>query len=70
MAAADSFEISVSIYKISVLQPGVCEDILGSTRKHLTSINMKQRNSLNIEPALTLAFTKILPLIEVLACQN
>jgi hypothetical protein len=43
------------VYKTG-LQRGVCENIL--------------RNRLNLEPALILALTKILPRIEVLACQK
>jgi hypothetical protein len=38
--------------------------------KAYTSIKMKHRNLLNLEPALILALTKIRPLIEVLACQK
>jgi hypothetical protein len=37
-------------------------------RKQLTSIKTKHRNRLNLEPALTLALTKIRPRIEVLTC--
>jgi hypothetical protein len=40
------------------------------TLQHLTSIKMKYRNLLNLEPALILALTKISPRIEVLACQK
>jgi hypothetical protein len=48
----------------------VSEDILGDMRKHLTSVKTKYRNRLNPEPALTLAFMKIHPQIEVLACRK
>jgi hypothetical protein len=60
----------------SGIQPGskrtskLSEDILGGMRKHLTSIKTKHRNRLNPEPSLILAFTKIRPRIEVLACQE
>jgi hypothetical protein len=46
------------------------------TRRHLrgmrklTSIKMKHRIRLNLEPVLILAFTKIRPRIEVLTCRN
>jgi hypothetical protein len=40
------------------------------TRTHLASIKTKQRNRLNLEPALVLALTKIRPRTEVLACQK
>jgi hypothetical protein len=50
--------------------PGVQEDILEGTRKHLRSIKMKHKNLLNLEPALILALTKILSRAEVLACQK
>jgi hypothetical protein len=45
----------------------VRKDILGGTRQNITSIKMKHSNSLNLEPALILAFTKNRRRIEVLA---
>jgi hypothetical protein len=50
--------------------PGLHEDILASTLKHLTSIEMKLRNRLKLEPALILAPTKNRPPIAVLECQK
>jgi hypothetical protein len=49
------------------LLPGVCvllgvqEDILGGIQKHITSIKMKHRNLLNLEPTLIFALAKISP---------
>jgi hypothetical protein len=40
---------------------GLHEDMLTDTPKYLTSIKMKHRNLLNLELALILALTKILP---------
>jgi hypothetical protein len=60
----------VSTVHTNDLQPGVRQDILEGTRKHLTSIKTKHRNRLNLEPALILALTKIRPRIEVLAFQK
>jgi hypothetical protein len=42
----------------ALVPPGVREDISGGRRKYLTSIKMKHRESLNLEPALILALTK------------
>jgi hypothetical protein len=50
--------------------PEIGEEILGGKQKHFTSIKMKLKNLSNIEPALTLALTKILPRTEVLVCQK
>jgi hypothetical protein len=44
-------------------------NILGGMGKHLTSIKMKHRNCLNLEPSQILTPMKIRPQIEVLACQ-
>jgi hypothetical protein len=50
--------------------PGVREDILGDTLKHLTSIKTKHRIRMNFKPALILSLTKIRPGIQLLACQK
>jgi hypothetical protein len=42
----------------------------GGTWKHLTSIKMKHRNCLNLEPALIPTLMKIHPWIDVLACKK
>jgi hypothetical protein len=52
------------------LPSAVLEDILGVTTKYLTSIKTKHRNPLTLGPALILTLMKILPRIEVLACQK
>jgi hypothetical protein len=50
--------------------PRIRVDVLGGTLKLLTSIKTKHRNSLNLEPVLILALTKIHPRIEVLGYQK
>jgi hypothetical protein len=42
----------------------------GGTRRHLTLVETKHRLRLNLEPALILALTKILPRNGVVACQK
>jgi hypothetical protein len=42
----------------------------GGRRKHITSIKMKHRSHLNLEPDLILALTKIRARIKQLACQE
>jgi hypothetical protein len=50
--------------------PLVQKNILGDSRKHLTSIKTKHRNRVDLEPTLILALTMIRLRIEVLACQK
>jgi hypothetical protein len=50
---------ALRMFQVTGHQPGVCEDILGGTRKHLTSIITKHRKCLNLEQALILALMKI-----------
>jgi hypothetical protein len=61
---------SSGLQPVVLVPPGVREDILGSKWKHLTTIETKHRNNLNLEPALILTPAKIRPRIEVLACQK
>jgi hypothetical protein len=49
---------------------GVRKAMLETRRKHLISIRAKHRNRSNFESALILELTKILPRIEMLACQK
>jgi hypothetical protein len=71
----DSVLSALTVRYTSGLQSGVrvlpgVGDILDGTRKHLTSIKTKHMSSLNLEPALIFALTKIPSRIDVLACQK
>jgi hypothetical protein len=66
-----TFNLLASFLQSGVrLPPGVSQNILGGTPRHLTSIKSKHRNRFNLKPALILALTKILLRIEALACQK